>query len=218
MSRNINLFLEQLAKMEKMKGTIVLKSSCIERFAKVTERLRELTAGDAERILIAIDGKCASGKTTLGYYLQKEFDANLFHMDDFFLQKEQRTPKRLEETGGNVDYERFRKEVLEPLLAGEAVEYRPFCCSTLQIGEMRKILPKRVNLIEGSYSQHTYFGDIYDIKVFMEIEPEKQLENIRMRNGEEQLEVFKERWIPKEEAYFKAFQIKEKSDIIVEWK
>lgn len=203
--------------MEEVKG-IVLKSSCIERFAQVTDRLRKLAASDAERIVIAIDGKCASGKTTLGHYLQREFDANLFHMDDFFLQKEQRTPKRLAEVGGNVDYERFQTEVLEPLLAGNDVKYRPFHCKTLQIGEGVEILPKRVNIIEGSYSQHTYFGDIYDLKVFMEIEPEKQLENIRERNGEEQLEVFKQRWIPKEEAYFEVFGIKEKSDIVVEWK
>ena len=204
--------------MKKVREIIMLKSSCIERFAQVVERLQELVASDRERIIIAIDGKCASGKSTLGYYLQKVFDANLFHMDDFFLQKQQRTPERLTEVGGNVDYERFLTEVLEPLLAGEVVEYRPFHCDTLQISEGEEVLPKRVNIIEGSYSQHTYFGDIYDLKVFMEIEPEAQLENIRKRNGEEQVSVFEERWIPKEEAYFKAFQIKQKSDIIVTWK
>lgn len=204
--------------MEKVREVITLKSSCIERFAQVVGQLQELVASDRERIIIAIDGKCASGKSTLGYYLQKEFDANLFHMDDFFLQKQQRTPERLAEVGGNVDYERFLAEVLEPLLAGEMVVYRPFHCNTLQIAEGVEISPKRVNIIEGSYSQHTYFGDIYDLKVFMEIEPEAQLENIRKRNGEEQLAVFKERWIPKEEAYFEAFQIKQKSDIIVTWK
>ena len=205
-------------KMEKINGGIALKSSCIERFAPVTKRLRELVESDAERIIIAIDGKCASGKSTLGCYLQKEFDANLFHMDDFFLQKYQRTSERLAEVGGNVDYERFLAEVLEPLLAGEIVVYRPFHCNTLQLGEGVEIFPKRVNMIEGSYSQHTYFGDIYDLKVFMEIDSESQLENICKRNGEEQVAVFKERWIPKEEAYFETFQIKQKSDIIVTWK
>lgn len=204
--------------MEKVREVITLKSSCIERFAQVVEQLQELVASDRERIIIAIDGKCASGKSTLGSYLQKEFDANLFHMDDFFLQKQQRTPERLTEVGGNVDYERFFTEVLEPLLAGETVEYRPFHCKTLQIGERVEVFPKRVNIIEGSYSQHTYFGEIYDLKVFMEIELEAQLENIRKRNGEEQLAVFKKCWIPKEESYFKAFQIKQKSDIIVTWK
>lgn len=204
--------------MEKVREVITLKSSCIERFAQVTDRVRELAASDMERIIIAIDGKCASGKSTLGYYLQNEFHANLFHMDDFFLQKQQRTPERLAEVGGNVDYERFFAEVLDPLLEGKVVVYRPFHCNTLQIGKGVEIFPKRVNIIEGSYSQHTYFGDIYDLKIFMEVEPQIQLENIRKRNGEEQLDIFKGRWIPKEEAYFKTFQIKQKSDMIVTWK
>ena len=171
-----------------------------------------------EQVIVAIEGNCTAGKTTLAMKLEQLYDCNVFHMDDFFLQKEQRTPERMIEVGGNVDYERFRTEVIEPILAGETVLYRPFCCKTLQIGEGTEILPKRVNIIEGSYSQHTYFGDIYDMKVFMEIEEEKQLENIRKRNGEEQLEVFKARWIPKEEAYFEAFQVKENSDIVVQWK
>ena len=63
-----------------------------------------------------------------------------------------------------------------------------------------------------------YFGDIYDLKVFTDIGETEQLENIRTRNGEEKLVIFKERWIPKEEAYFKKFGIKEQSDIIVEWR
>lgn len=35
-------------------------------------------------ILVAIDGRCGSGKTTLGEYLKGQLDCNLFHMDDFF--------------------------------------------------------------------------------------------------------------------------------------
>ena len=46
-------------------------------------------------------------------------------MDDFYLQPHQRTTKRLREPGGNVDYERFETEVLQPLLTGEAFSYRP---------------------------------------------------------------------------------------------
>jgi len=47
--------------------------------------------------LIAIDGCCGSGKTTLANKLAKELNASVFHMDDFFLQPHQRTEKRLSE-------------------------------------------------------------------------------------------------------------------------
>lgn len=195
-----------------------LKASCMKRFAPAVAAIRALSKDRSrERILIAIDGKCASGKSTLGIYLKNEFDANLFHMDDFFLQKHQRTKERLAEVGGNVDYERFKEEVLNPLKEGLPVEYRIFDCSDLEIVESAVIEPKRINIIEGSYSQHPYFGQPYDLLIFTEIDSENQLNNIRKRNGEEKLKNFVERWIPKEEAYFAKFGIKEKCDVVIEW-
>lgn len=198
--------------------TLHIRKSCAKRFAPVVKEIRRLLKEKENgNILIAIDGKCASGKSTLGYYLKNMFDANLFHMDDFFLQKHQRTEARLAEVGGNVDYERFKEEVLLPLVEGKEVAYQRFDCGSLELQQIKYIKPKRVNIIEGSYSQHPYFNNPYDLKVFMEIPPEQQLVNIENRNGAEKLADFKERWIPKEEAYFKAFGIKENSDILVLW-
>ena len=70
---------------------------------------------ERERVLVAIDGGSASGKTTLGALLQSIYACPVFHMDDFFLRPEQRTPERYAQPGGNVDRERFWQEVLEPL-------------------------------------------------------------------------------------------------------
>lgn len=196
-----------------------IKSSCKERFSPVVDAIEKLVQDtDKKRIIVALDGRCASGKSTLGFYLQELFDANLFHMDDFFLQAHQRTEERLAEVGGNVDYERFMEEVLKPVLSGEPVHYRRFDCKSMTLAESASIPNKRVTIIEGSYCMNPYFGDIYDLKVFTDIEEPEQLENIRARNGEEKLVVFKERWIPKEEAYFKKFKIREQSDIVVEWR
>ena len=38
-----------------------------------------------ETVIVAIDGKCTSGKTTLASKLAEIYDCNVFHMDDFFL-------------------------------------------------------------------------------------------------------------------------------------
>lgn len=65
------------------------------------------------RLLIAIDGMSGAGKTTLAEQLAERLDANVFHMDDFFLRPEQRTEERSREIGGNVDYERFHNEILD---------------------------------------------------------------------------------------------------------
>ena len=87
------------------------------------------------QVIVAIDGSCTSGKTTLATCLSEIYDCNVFHMDDFFLRPEQRTQERYAEVGGNVDYERFREEVLLPLKSRKPFSYRPFDCSTFTLSD-----------------------------------------------------------------------------------
>lgn len=174
------------------------------------ERLME----QHERVLVAIDGNCASGKTTLGAALAARYDCNLFHMDDFFLRPEQRTPERFEEAGGNVDYERFRDEVLTPLLTGLPFSYRPFDCSTFTLAEPVAVVPKKLNIIEGSYSLHPYFGEPYQGKILLTVSPEVQRERILQRPAFLHQKFF-ELWIPMENRYLETFSIREKCDLVL---
>ena len=137
-----------------------LKTQCRERFKPAVDAIKEILKQEENTdrpILVAIDGRCGSGKTTLGEYLKEQFDCNLFHMDDFFLRMEQRTPDRMKETGGNVDYERFYETVLVPVQKKESVYYQPFSCKKWNLLETYEIPYKRLNIIEGSYSLHPYF-------------------------------------------------------------
>ncbi|MBR7147444.1 MAG: hypothetical protein IKD13_01325, partial [Firmicutes bacterium] len=106
------------------------------------------------RFVVAIEGGSASGKTTLSQILSRVYDCTVFHMDDFFLRPEQRTPERFSEPGGNVDRERFLEEVLKPLSRGEVVRYRRFDCSTFTLGEPMEVEPKPLVIVEGAYSMH----------------------------------------------------------------
>lgn len=183
---------------------------CRPQYAVVFREIREaLEEAAGDRILVGIDGNCAAGKTTLAQKLQEYFGGTVFHMDDYFLRPVQRTRERLCEPGGNVDYERFREEILVPLCEGKTVAWRPYNCRTGQLGPWRQVTPGRLVIIEGSYSLHPYFGEIYQKKYFMECDAKEQIRRIRQRNGEEQLAVFRERWIPLEEQYFAAFHIRE---------
>ncbi|WP_310603905.1 hypothetical protein [Anaerosporobacter sp.] len=196
---------------------LIMKEACARRFAKAKEAIDKLLIETTkETILIGIDGKCASGKTTLGYYLKGVYDCNLFHLDDFFLQEHQRTKERLAQIGGNVDYERFKEEVMKPVCSGNDVIYRPYSCMEGKIKEEILVAKHRVNIMEGSYSLHPYFNDPYDVKIFMNINEKAQIENIRTRNGEERLQRFIAEWIPKETVYFETFHIAE-GCIQIEW-
>lgn len=169
---------------------------------------------EKKRILIAIDGSCTSGKSTLAAALTRQCDCNVLHMDDFFLRPEQRTPERLAQTGGNVDYERFRNEVLLPLKAGTAFSYRPYDCGTGLLGEPVAVAPKAVSIVEGTYSQHPSFGDAYDWKLFLTVSPEIREKRIRERPAFLQKRFFEE-WIPMEQKYFREFRIAEQADSVL---
>lgn len=155
---------------------------------------------------VAIDGMCGSGKTTLGAVLAEVYEAQLFHMDDYFLPIARKTPQRLAEPGGNVDYERFYEEIGSRGIEAPIV-YRRFDCTRQETDKPTVVPPNAVRIVEGSYSLHPYFGDIYDVKVWMQVDEGVQIERIRKRNGEEKLQRFLKEWIPMENHYARAFDI-----------
>jgi uridine kinase len=167
--------------------------------------------------IVAIDGGAAAGKSTLAQWLETVYDCNVFHMDDFFLQPRQRTAERLGEAGGNVDYERVKEEIIEPLIKGggrgSALRYTPYDCKTQTMREGISVEIKPLNIIEGVYSLHPIFGDIYDLRIFLQIDKDEQKRRL-LRRGAGLYDRFVNEWLPMEEKYFKEFGIMEKCDII----
>ena len=179
-------------------------------FAELDKRL------SVGNVRIAIEGGSASGKTTLSKILEKIYDCTVFHMDDFFLQPHQRTAERFAEVGGNVDRERFSKEVLQPLKNGETVNYRRFNCKSMQIEAGVQITPKKLTVIEGAYSMHSDLARFYDYAIFLDITEDLQRKRIGKRNTPELAKRFFNEWIPLEKVYFERMNVKERCDMIIE--
>lgn len=180
----------------------------------VLKQIEEL-GREKGRVLVAIDGRCAAGKTTLALQLQKKLGCPLFHMDDFFLRPEQRTQERYAQPGGNVDRERFREEVLLPLKAGSVIAYRRFDCSTMSLEAPTAVQPGEVNLVEGTYSCHPELWEDYDLHIFMTVSPQTQLARLAARDAKK-LGMFQTRWIPLEERYFEAFDLRSRCELVFE--
>ncbi|MBR7121072.1 MAG: hypothetical protein IKC94_02390 [Lentisphaeria bacterium] len=164
--------------------------------------------------IIAIDGRSASGKTTLADQLKLVLNAQVIHMDDFFLPPSMRNPLRYNEPGGNVHYERFKLEVLPHLNRRNAFTYKNFDCHTNSFGS-RIVWSSDWRIVEGAYSMHPEFGTYADMTVFYDIDPEEQMRRITARNGHQAAQIFKSRWIPLEETYIRHFGIKEQADLIL---
>lgn len=171
-------------------------------------------AKSKDTVLVAIDGKSGAGKTTLSSLISSVYDCNVFHMDDFFLRPEQKTQERLNEPGGNVDYERFKEEVLAGLKSKKSFRYRKYDCKTSSLGDWIDVAPKKINIIEGSYSLHPTMIDNYDLKVFLYVSNYIQQLRILERNGIKMLKRFIDEWIPLEIKYFDALKIKEQCDLV----
>lgn len=181
------------------------------KYLSLFEKLDEML--DKKRVIVAIDGKCAGGKSTFSEILKKVYDCTVFHMDDFFLQPQQRTSERYAKPGENVDWERFLEEVLLPLNKNKEINYRKFDCSTLTLSESQKVFPKKLTVIEGTYSMHPSLRKYYDLSVFLDISPELQKERILKRNSPEIANRFFNEWIPLENMYFSELDIKEKCNM-----
>ena len=177
-----------------------------------TELDKRLAKGGVK---LAIEGGSASGKTTLSELLCKIYDCTVFHMDDFFLQPEQRTAQRYAQAGGNIDRERFLEEVLLPLSLGETVKYRKFDCSSMTLGEAIEVIPKKLTVIEGAYSMHPQFAMYYDFSVFLDISSQLQKDRILLRNSPQLAKRFFDEWIPLERKYFSEMDIKSQCDMII---
>lgn len=165
--------------------------------------------------IIAIDGRCAAGKTTLANFISKNVNCDIIHIDDFFLPVTKRTEERMAQSGGNIDFERLISEVLTPIKNGEPYIYSKYSCQNGTFSVGQSVNPQKITVVEGSYSCHPCVFPFYDLHIYLDIDRSTQKERILQRN-KDNTEAFFSKWIPMEEKYFSEFNIKDKCEIITQ--
>ena len=116
-----------------------------------------LSAHPAAPVLVALDGRCGSGKTTLAAQLAQQFPQSItVHTDDFYLPPASRVanweqiPLRL-----NAGlFGALRAQVLTLARAGQAVPYRAYSCRAGAYLPEQCFAPQPLVIVEGSYSCH----------------------------------------------------------------
>ncbi len=165
------------------------------------------------RILLAIDGQSASGKTTAAEQLAERLDARVLHMDDFFLQPSLRTAERWQ-----LRAETWYRAVLPgtcfALSRRRERHSERYDCHWTSFSAPSHSRRARYDC-EGAYSLHPLLKPHYDLSVFFKIDPVLQRSRILARNGEEMLQMFLSRWIPMENRYFEAFSVEQTCDFVV---
>lgn len=167
-----------------------------------------------ERVILAIDGRCGAGKSTLASALADKLGASLFHTDDFHLPRSMRSEKRLAEPGGNLHRERFLSEVLIPLSEGRDVKYRKYNCKNGKLSRPIAVKSNQISIIEGSYSLHPELRPYYTLTVFCDVPEDLRRARLEKREGE-RVGDFYEKWIPLEEKYIAELGVIEFCDKII---
>lgn len=165
--------------------------------------------------IIAIDGRCAAGKTTLAKILSENVNCDVIHIDDFFLPVTKRTEERMAQSGGNIDFERLISEVLTPIKNGEPYIYSKYSCQNGTFSVGQSVNPQKITVVEGSYSCHPCVFSFYNLHFFLDIDKETQKERVLRRN-KDNADAFFSKWIPMEEKYFSEFNIKDKCEILTQ--
>ena len=157
------------------------------------------------RMLVTLDGPCASGKTTLARSLAVVLACDVIHTDDFVVPHSRKTPERLAIPGGNCEWERLVQEVITPWKSGAEVRYRKYDCRADRMKEPELIRSGDILILEGSYCNLPEIRKYADLRLFMNTPEAVRLERLRQRESPPYLEQFFSRWIPLENAYFQAY-------------
>lgn len=186
-------------------------------FSSLSETISSLLSTHPSRpVLVALDGRCGSGKTMLAAQLAERFpDSAVFHTDDFYLPPADRVDGWEHIPCANIDLARLSREVLAPARAVDAVSYRAYSCREGAYLPAKSITSKPLFLVEGSYSHHPLLVENYDLRVFVTCSKEEQARRLQAREGE-RYPNFVQRWIPLEEGYFVQHHIETRADLILD--
>lgn len=141
--------------------------------------------------VLAIDGRCGSGKTTLAALLAQTLPCRVVHMDDFYLPFAARRPDWRTTPLGNMDLGRLRREVLEPARLGEEIAYHAYDCP------------------------HDALRPYYDLTVFLTCSQVEQAARLQAREGA-YYPAFSACWIPLEEDYHRTYDVEHAADLVAD--
>ena len=182
------------------------------------EVLERIAERQSDRILVTIDGPCATGKTTLAEKLADVLGAAVVHTDDYVIPHARKTKERLSVPGGNCDSSRLVREVAAPWKQGRAVRFRVYDFRNDRLLPEKALPDCRILILEGSYCSLPAIRQYADVRIFVTAPWEIRLERLKKRESPQSLQMFHDRWIPLEDSYFEAFGLPDPECIVLnEW-
>jgi uridine kinase len=193
---------------------------------KVISTIRACSAS-AQRLVVAIDGRSGSGKSTVAQALARDIGAAIVPCDDFFavnvsnVEWDALTPEQ--RVAEAMDWRRLRREAIEPLRSGRPALWYAF---DFQAGPRSngtyplRVAPtelgsKPVVLLDGTYAARPELTDILDVSVLVEAAPTTRAVRLAAREAPDVLLRWHARWDAAEEHYFTCVRPPPTFDVIL---
>ena len=189
---------------------------------KAISKIKELMIHGNKPILVAIDGRSGTGKSTIAKIIAARLNGVEITADDFWIggsneEWDKRSPQ--EKASLAIDWKRLRGEALEPLLAGKPASWHPFDWKAGK-GLATHFInrgPTRLVVLDGAYSARPELSDIIDLSILVEVpDDSNRRDRLVKRENREYMDNWHRRWDPAENYYFSKVRPKDFFDIIIE--
>ena len=201
-------------------GGIVMNFSTLQGALTIRSLIDNIqTLSNRVPYLIGIDGCGGAGKSSLAKRIERECpQAEVIHMDDFYLPSSQRFPliPKHSPIGCNYDWRRLEMQVLKPLSDGAGARYQRYDWETDQLAEWHNVQEGGPIIIEGTYSIRKELSVYYDYTIWVECPRWLRLERGLDRDGETARPMWEENWMVFEDLYIEEHQPMERAGLVVD--
>ena len=157
--------------------------------------------------IFALEGKCTSGKSTISNKLN---NVTIIDVDDFFLPINKKTNERLNEIGGNIDYDLY-EQCLKQIKPNSTITYKIFDCHTQSYSQKTVKISNKVLLV-GVYSYHQNVRKYINQLCYLIIDEKTQYERLKERKL---FAKFINEWVPLENKYFDSYDFIGNANILI---
>jgi len=148
----------------------------IDKIAKYLLSLKQKT------ILIAVDGRSGTGKSTFAKYFANELKQYKIKTDiiqtDNFYQKQKVARSNIDGYAYGYFWEKLREQVILPLKNNKAAEFKLSDWTTGKVFGQRKVEANQMIIIEGVISTYKEIADLFDLKIWLGCQKEARIKRI----------------------------------------
>lgn len=182
--------------------------------------IARLGGSRTEPLMVAIDGRSGTGKSTLAETVRRRLEAIVIDGDDFYAggtaeEWDAMTPAQ--RADHCIDWRRQRP-ILAELARGEGASWLPYDWNA-DDGHLSDDLtvahPAPVVVLEGVYSARPELADLFQLRTLLEVPDDLRRERLLHREGEFYRDEWEQRWASAEEHYFTSVMPAEAFDLVL---